>query len=489
MPDSLRILYVTAEAHPLVSTGGLGNVGGALPSALRKLGVDVRLLIPAYRGLIAKIRGEPVGELFRVIPGAGPVQLFQGVLSGKASVPVYAIDCPSLYDREGGPYGDSDGDDWWDNPIRFGVLSKVAALFGSGTAHLGDWQADILHCNDWHTGLAPAYLAHDSKARAQSLITVHNLAFQGNFSPELIPALGLPWSSFSPYGLEFYGHLSFLKAGLHYADYITTVSPTYAREIQNPELGLGMEGLLAFRQNQLEGILNGVDTNLWDPRVDPYLPAHFSPFKFVGKAVNKQILQERLGLEAIAEIPLLAMVSRLTYQKGIDLLLGIVEELLTQPLQLVVLGTGERDYEMQFRQFARRYPRRVSFTADYDEGLAHLIEAGADIFIMPSRFEPCGLNQMYSMLYRTAPVVRCTGGLADSVVDTTPRTLADGTATGFVFKGANEAELMACVLRALLLYGDPHTWRKVLDNGMKRDFSWDFSAECYLKVYRSLLLD
>jgi starch synthase len=487
MPASLRVLYVTAEAHPLVTTGGLGDVGGALPGALRKLGVDVRLLIPAYRGLIGKIKGAPVSEAFTAIPGAGALRLVQGVLPGGDSVPVYAIDCPSLYDREGGPYGD--GDDWWDNAIRFGVLGKVAALLGSGVPVLEGWHADILHCNDWHAGLAPAYLAHDSKARAQSLITIHNLAFHGNFSAELMPTLGLPWSCFSIHGLEFYGQLSFLKGGLYYADYITTVSPTYAQEIQTPEGGYGLEGLLAFRQDRLRGILNGIDTALWDPKTDPYLPARFSARKLVGKAVNKQILQERLELEAVAELPLLGMVSRLSHQKGVDLLLGIAEELLAQPLQLVVLGTGERDYQMQFRQLARRYPRRVSFTADFDEGLAHLIEAAADLFIMPSRFEPCGLNQLYSMRYRTAPVVRHTGGLADSVVDTTPRTLADGTATGFVFKGANEAELLACILRALLVYRDAETWREVVNNGMEQDFSWDVSAARYLEVYRSLVSD
>lgn len=486
--NNLRVLYVAAEAHPLVNTGGLGDVSGALPPALHKLGVDIRILIPAYPGIIDKINGTLVSEYFAVIPGTSAVRIFQGTLPGQDAVPVYAIDCPPLYDREGGPYADPDGNDWWDNPVRFGVLSKVAALFGAG-AGLGGWSADILHCNDWHTGLAPAYLAYDPGATAQSLISIHNLAFQGNFPPDLVPALGLPWASFSLHGVEFFGQISFLKAGLYYADHITTVSPTYAREIQTPEFGFGMQGLLAARQTVMTGILNGIDTTQWDPQTDSYLPAHFGPKKFVGKAVNKQILQERLGLEAAPEVPMLTMVTRLTYQKGVDLLLGITEQLLEQPVQLVVLGSGDKNYELQLRQLARRHPYRVSFTAGYEKALSHLIKAGADIFIMPSRFEPCGLGQMYSMRYRTVPVVRHTGGLADSVVDTTPRSLADGTATGFVFQGANETELLACLLRVLLVYGNPQHWQKLLNNGMQKDFSWTASAARYLEVYYSLVSD
>lgn len=488
MNQKPSVLFATAEVHPLVNTGGLGDVASALPAALRQLGVDIRILIPAYPRVIDQIKGIPVGESYRVLPGASPVRIFQGILPGHDSVAVYAVECPSLYDRNGGPYTDSNGTDWWDNAIRFGVLSRVAALFGS-TDGLAGWSADILHCNDWHSGLAPAYLAHDPNARARSLITVHNLAFQGNFSPDLMSALGLPWSCFALHGVEFYGQLSFLKAGLYYADHISTVSPTYAKEIQTPEYGFGLHGLIAVRNTALTGILNGIDTTQWDPQNDPYLPARYGPKKLVGKSVNKQILQERLGLEALAGIPLLAMISRLTYQKGIDLVLDVVEELMTQPVQLVILGSGDRDYELQLRQLARRYSRRISFLPGYDEALSHLVEAGADMLIMPSRFEPCGLGQMYSMRYRTVPVVRCTGGLADSVVDTTPRSLVNGTATGFMFYGANQAEFLACLLRALLAYNDPGVWSRVQDNGMARNFSWESSAKQYLAIYDSLISD
>jgi starch synthase len=484
----LRVLYCTAEAQPLVKTGGLGEVSGALPPALGKLGVDMRLLIPAYRGVIDTIQGKPLGKPFKVLPGVEePVQLFQGTLpDGQA---VYAIACPPRYDREGGPYSNVDGDEWPDNALRFGILSKVAALFGSAAGLVG-WMADIIHCNDWHTGLAPAYLVYDRRARARSLISIHNIAFQGNCSPELLPALGLPKSCFVPDGVEFYGQISFLKAGLYYADYLTTVSPRYAREIQTAERGFGMEGLLAYRRNRLTGILNGIDTTRWDPQQDSYLTARFGPQNLVGKAVNKQLLQERLGLKASAETVVLGMISRFTYQKGVDLTLGIAEELLEQqPVQLVVLGSGERHYEIDWGRLAWDYPGRVSVTVGYDVALAHLIEAGADIFLMPSRSEPCGLNQMYSMRYGTPPVVRRTGGLADSVVDTTPRTLTEGTATGFVFENANHQELLACVLRALLAYQDKKTWQKIQNNGMLKEFGWETSAAKYLKIYQALAPD
>lgn len=482
--QSLQVLYVTAEAEPLAKTGGLGEVGGALPPALRRLGVDVRLLIPAYPGVIAQIQGKPVGPALLPLPGVQePVQLVLGALTD--GTPVYALDCPLLYNRAGSPYTDENGSDWPDNPLRFAVLSKVAALFGS-TAGLAGWTADILHCNDWHTGLAPAYLLHDPKAWARSLICIHNLAFQGNYSPRLLSELGLPASCFIPDGVEFYGQLSFLKAGLYYADYLTTVSPGYAREIQTPEYGFQMEGLLTYRRKRLLGILNGIDTRQWDPQTDPYLAAHYSAHKLVGKAVNKQLLQERLGLKTEAGAPLLGMISRLTHQKGVDLVLDIAETLLEQPLQLVLLGSGDKHYEIEWRRFARDYPGRVSVTIDYDPALAHQIEAGADIFLMPSRFEPCGLNQMYSLRYGTPPVVHRTGGLADAVVDTTPATLASGTATGFLFDNPNPPELLACLLRALLLYGDQKTWQRLQQHGMQQSFGWDASAARYLQLYQTL---
>jgi len=485
--NSLGVLFVTPEAHPLVKTGGLGDVGGGLPPALQSIGVDARLLLPAYPGLIEASRAEPVGPPFPVLPQLqmGPVRLFRGLLP-RDHTPAYLVGCPLLYERGGGPYVDESGKDWPDNALRFGLLSRVAALFGTGKG-LTDWRPHIIHCNDWQTGLIPAYLAQAAGNRVRTVLTIHNMAFQGNFPPELIPELDLPWSMYKPDGIEFYGRLSFLKAGLFYADHLTTVSPTYAAEIQTSEFGYGMEGLLATRKNRLTGILNGVDNIGWNPETDAHLPAHYSSGDFAGKAANKRALQERLGLPVEPDTPVLGIVSRLTYQKGTDLVLDIAGELLKQPLQLVVLGTGQKIYESRLRQLAVAHPSRVGIAIGYDEGLAHLVEAGADIFLMPSRFEPCGLNQMYSMLYGTPPVVHAVGGLADSVVDATPASLADGTATGFLFHGANPAEVLAVVMRALLLYGNGQAWHKLQVNGMKRDFSWKCSARKYLEIYQTLL--
>ncbi|MFO1371672.1 MAG: glycogen synthase GlgA [Candidatus Competibacteraceae bacterium] len=486
--EPIRVLYVSSEVYPLAKTGGLGDVSSVLPSALRQLGVDARILMPAYPGVVAGLMAQPVGKPVRTLPDLEPAQLFQGTLPEAlpgALTPVYAISSP-LYDRPGGPYVDVNGSDWPDNAIRFGVLSKVAALFGR-SAGFDDWRPHIIHCNDWQSGLAPAYLAHNPETRAHSVMNIHNLAFQGNFSPELLPALGLPWSCFHIQGVEFHGQISFLKAGLYYADHIVTVSPRYACEIQTPEFGFGLQGLLNVYHDRLTGILNGIDADTWNPETDPYLATHYSSHNFYGKAANKCLLQKQLALNPEPDQPLLALVTRLTYQKGIDLVLALAEELLRQPLQFAVLGSGDKAYEAQWRALAEEYPGQVGVMIGYDEQLAHLLEAGADLFLMPSRFEPCGLNQMYSMRYGTLPLVRCTGGLADSVVDTTPRSLLDRTATGFVFEGANRAELLACILRALLLYGDRHAWHQVQHNGMRQDFSWTASAAQYLELYRQLL--
>lgn len=486
MSEELRILFVTPEAHPLIKTGGLGEVAGTLPPALREIGVDARLLLPAYPGLIEQLNAQPLGAPLQVLSSMMPVQLFHGLMPD-GSTPAYLIDAPALYHRNG-PYVDENGKDWPDNALRFGLLSRVAAMFGIEGVSFG-WKPQLIHCNDWQTGLTPAYLAHASGIRACSLINIHNMAFQGNFPPHWLTHLNLPRSSFGVQGVEFHGQLSFLKAGLYYADHITAVSPTYAEEIQTAEFGNGLEGLLSRRKDQLTGILNGVDSAHWDPENDPYLQATYSRSKLQGKAVNKRALQKRFGLEADPNVPLLGIVSRLTRQKGIDLVLAIADELLSQSVQLIVLGSGDKSFEAELRQLQQEHPETVGVHLGYNEKLAHFVEAGADIFLMPSRFEPCGLNQMYSMLYGTPPVVRRTGGLADSVIDATPRTLADGTATGFVFTGDNEAELLACVLRALILFQQKTAWRKLQISGMKQDFRWHRSAQQYLALYRSLITE
>ncbi len=485
MAEPLRVLFATPEAHPLMKTGGLGDVGGALPQALRRSGSDARLLLPAYPGLIHASEATPLGRPFQTLPRVETVQLYQGTLPA-TDVPVYLVSCPTLFYRDGGPYVDADGVDWPDNGLRFGLLSRVAALFGTGEVPV-DWVPDILHCNDWQTALAPAYLAFAAETRTRSVLSIHNMAFQGVFPKTLIPSLKLPWSSFNLDGLEFYDQLSFLKAGIVYAEHITTVSPTYAREIQKTEFGFGLQGLLSARKDSLTGILNGVDVQHWNPAKDGHLDTHYGIRRLAGKSANKQALQARLKLAPEPDTPLIGMVSRLTQQKGVDLVLGIVPELLEQPMQLAILGEGNKAYEQRWRQLAEEHPSRVSVTIGYDEPLAHRIEAGADIFLMPSRFEPCGLNQMYSMRYGTPPVARRTGGLADSVVDATPMALSEGAATGFLFDGAIEAELYSCILRALLLYRDKRDWRKLQVNGMRRDFSWDASAARYLEVYDKVM--
>ena len=479
-----RVLFVTPEAHPLIKTGGLGDVAGALPAALRETGLDVRVLLPAYPSLIEKTGAEPLGPPLQVLRDILPARLFLGLMPD-AATPVYLVDAPSLYHRCG-PYVDENGRDWPDNVLRFGLLARVASMFGHEGGAFG-WAPQLVHCNDWQTGLTPAYLAHAPGARARSLISIHNMAFQGNFAARLLRQLDLPRSSFSVQGLEFHGKLSFLKAGLYYADHITTVSPTYAREIQTAAFGYGLQGLLSLRRKQLTGILNGVDTVHWNPASDALLPARYSSGRLQGKSANKRSLQERFGLRTESGVPVLGMVTRLTRQKGIDLVLGIAEKLLAEPVQLIILGSGDGACQNELQRLRLDFEGKVGIHIGYDEELAHLVMAGSDIFLMPSRFEPCGLTQMYSMLYGTPPIVRRTGGLADSVVDATPRTLADDTATGFLFTGDNEAELMGCVLRALILYQQKTAWRRLQTRGMKQDFSWRHSAEQYLALYRVLV--
>ncbi len=500
----MRVLFATSEAAPLVKTGGLGDVAGALPAALAARGADVRVLLPGYRPVMAALAGTHHGAHHRADRGADrgagtsargrmhpgvTVPAHAGIPAarllerrGPGDVPCYVIDCPALYDRDGGPYQDASGIDWRDNAMRFGLLSRVAALLGCASSPL-DWRPEVVHCNDWQTGLAPAYLRYATDARAASVITIHNLAFQGIFPPGLLAPLGLPPASFTVGGLEYHGSISFLKAALAFADAITTVSPTYAREIQSEPLGFGLQGLLGQRADVLTGIQNGIDTGAWDPARDPHIVARYGPDSLDRKAANKRALQERMGLAADAAAPLVAMVSRLTEQKGIDLVVEAARWIVGLPAQLVVVGTGAREYESAVQAVAARHPGRAAALIGFDEPLAHLVEAGADMFLMPSRFEPSGLNQMYSQRYGTPPVVHATGGLADSVVDCTPATLADGTATGFTFAAATGIALLDAVDRAVTAYRDPPTWRALQRNGMARDFSWSAAAARYVEIY------
>lgn len=481
----LKVLFVTPEVTPLLKTGGLADVSAALPAALREIGVDVRILLPGYPRVMDALPDKRLAASLSNTGFHGEVQLLEAEMPS-SGVPLLVIDYPQFYERDGGPYIDHNGHDWVDNAQRFALLSKVGAILGGSSSPL-DWHPDIVQCNDWQSGLTPAYLHFSPPPNAATIMTIHNMAFQGCFPPLLTTALGLPPSSYGVNGVEYYGRLSFLKAGLFYANHITTVSPTYAEEIQDEPLGFGMQGLLEHRYLDLTGIVNGIDGHEWNPATDKLLPHHFSADDLSGKAANKRALQHKLGLEENPDIPLLGIISRLTYQKGLDLLPPIAPELLEHPVQIVILGSGEAQLEESFIALAQRYPDQVAAVIGFNEGLSHLIEAAADIFLMPSRFEPCGLNQMYSQCYGTPPIVHATGGLVDTVTDASPQNIANGTASGFVFSHATVHGLQECIMRALTAYADKQIWRQIQQNGMRRDFSWGKSAEEYLALYEAVL--
>ena len=480
MSSPLRVLYATSEYAPLVKTGGLGDVAGALPAALRDLGIDCRVVMPAYRGVKQRVDTHATSTAVEPLARMPATQLVEAVFPG--AVPGWLVDSPMLYDREGGPYVSASGRDWDDNALRFGLLSRVAAWLGQ--RHGTPWRADVVHVNDWQTGLAPAYCALRGTERTPSVITVHNLAFQGVFGAQWVEDLGLPASSFTVEGVEYYGQLSFLKAGLYYANAITTVSPTYAEEIQREPGGMGLQGLLAHRRGALTGILNGIDTVAWDPRTDRHIVRPYDAAHLDAKAASKRALQAEVGLTLDDGAFLLGVVARLTAQKGIDLVADVAPSIGQSRSQLVMLGTGDPALEQRVRDLQQRHPGRIAAIIGFDERMAHRIEAGADAFLMPSRFEPSGLNQMYSQRYGTPPIVHATGGLADSVVDCTAATLATGTATGFTFREPSAATLLAAIERARTTWADASTWRRIQRNGMARDFGWRRAAGAYADVYR-----
>jgi starch synthase len=479
----MQVLFVSSEITPLIKTGGLADVSAALPAALLGLGVDIRVLIPGYPQVTKALPNLKFVTRITGLQGFPDVNLLSGGLP--SGLPLWIIDCPEMYSRGGSAYQDEHGIDWFDNAQRFGLLSKIAALLGSANTPL-DWHPDVVHCNDWQSGLTPAYL-HFSYDAAPCVMTVHNLAFQGIFPPQLTAELGLPMTCFHPEGVEYYGNLSFLKAGLVYADHITTVSPTYAKEIQTDALGFGLQGLLMHRNAILTGILNGVDPADWNPATDTHLARQYDIKNIKDKQVNKRELQQRMGLNIDPDIPLFGLVSRFTHQKGLDMVLEIAPHLIAMPAQLVMLGAGEAGMQRTALELSHQYSGQISTYVGFDEGLSHLIEAGADIFLMPSRFEPCGLNQMYSQRYGTPPVVHATGGLVDSVINSTKATLANGTASGFVFgNGLGTLGLMAAAQRAATAFLDKKVWRSLQTNGMSKDFGWDKSAAAYLEIYQRL---
>ena len=462
----MKVLFATPECPPLARTGGLGEVSAALPAALRAAGVDARVLLPAYKEVDAKQLAE-----FAVLET--PLRLLESRLP--SGVPLYLLDCPQLYQRDGGPYQDARGADWPDNALRFGIFCKAAALM-SGHGSPIDWRPDVLHCNDWPAALAPVFLSLQ-EGYARTLLTIHNLAFQGNFPAQWVERLGLPKSFYSTERLEFHARMSFLKGGIVCAHALNTVSPRYAREIQGEEMGCGMDGLLRGRADDLSGILNGIDTAVWDPSRDTFIPQRYDAASLERKRANKVALQRRLNLDPDPRAMLLGSVGRVTHQKGSDLIAAAAGELLAGPVQLAVLGAGERDMEHALSATAARHPGRMAVSIGFDEELSHLIEAGADVFLMPSRYEPCGLNQMYSQRYGTPPVARATGGLAD--------TIEEG-ATGFLFERAEPAALLDAVRRAAALWRDPQRWAGMQRAAMARDFSWAAAARRYADLYRRL---
>ena len=484
MPDEkLKVLFATPEVAPLIKTGGLADVSAALPAALMGLGTDIRVLVPGYPQVMEALKTKGRAATLPALPGVPPAQLIAAKLP--SGVPLLVIES-AIYQRSGGPYQDAAGNDWLDNDLRFGLLSYVGALLSTPDSPF-PWKPDIVHCNDWQTGLTPVYLHYVSGARAKTVITIHNLAFQGIFPVETTARLGLPPQAFSVNGVEYYGKASFLKGGLQFADRITTVSPSYAEEIQREPLGSGLQGLLSHRKDVLTGILNGIDTDAWDPESDPYIERYYNASRLAAKQDNKRALQLRVGLRDEPEIPLFSTVSRLTHQKGHDVLADIATNLVKLPAQLVVLGSGDAQLQKRFQELAHSHPGRIAVQIGFDEGLSHQFEAGADSFVMPSRFEPCGLNQMYSQRYGTPPVVHATGGLRDSVVDCTPETLKKRTATGFMFAPLNRDTLLEACRRAVTAYHDKRIWRQLQKNGMSRDFGWEARAQQYLDLYRGLL--
>lgn len=478
----MKVLHVAAEVYPLVKTGGLADVVAALPPALAEQGADVRLLLPGLPPVLEAVQGArtvlEIGSAF----GALRVRLLLARMP-VTRLPVYVVDAPYLYRRGGSPYQDARGDEWPDNLQRFALLGWVAAHLAAGDADL-QWAPDVVHAHDWHAALACAYMAEHAPTPAASVFTVHNLAFQGLFPMHDWPTLGLASRLMSPAGLEFHGQLSFMKAGLMFADRVTTVSPTYAREIATHEFGCGLDGVIRGRDGDVTGILNGIDCVTWDPAADPSIAARYDRDRLDGKQACRRALQQELRLDADDDALVLTVVSRLTSQKGLDLVLAALPELVARGAQLVVQGTGEPALETAFRMAQQAHPGRVHVHIGYDEARAHRLIAGADAIAVPSRFEPCGLTQMYGLRYGTLPIVRRVGGLADTVVDVDKAL----EATGFVFDTATPASFERCVLRARdIQRGRPDEWRAMQLRAMSQVLSWAGPAKSYVALYQAAL--
>jgi starch synthase len=476
----LKLLSVASEIYPLVKTGGLGDVAGALPGALAAEDVTASSLVPGYPAVLEKLGKAETVQTFADLLG-GPARLLGGSADG---LDLFVLDAPHLYHRPGDPYRGPDREDWPDNALRFAALARVGADMGRGL--VPGFVPDVVQAHDWQAGLVPALLHYTPGARPGTVMTVHNLAFQGLFPPDLLAATGLPPQSFTIDGVEFYGRIGYLKAGLQFADRVTTVSPTYGREILTPEAGMGLDGLLRARSAVLSGILNGIDDAVWNPADDFRIAAAYTGRTIQGRAWNKAALQNQLGLDPNPEALTFGVVSRLSPQKGLDLLLEALPALLRVGAQLALLGSGDADLERAFRSAQLAHPGRIACTIGYDETLAHLMQAGADALLIPSRFEPCGLTQLCALRYGAVPVVARVGGLADTIIDANEMAVAAGVATGIQFWPVNADGLVWAIRRTAELFADGASWRRMQVNGMGIDVSWGKPAHRYAALYRDI---
>ena len=480
---TVDVLAVASEIYPLVKTGGLADVVGALPGALADHGVAVRTLIPGYPAVIAAAKGARTVSVYDDLFG-GTARLRSATVAG---LRLFVLEAPHLFARPGGPYADAAGRDWPDNPRRFAALARVGADIGLGRAP--GYRPDIVHAHDWQTGLTAAYLHYDGGPRPGTVMSVHNLAFQGQFDAALLGPLGLPPESFTPDGVEYYGGIGFLKAGLRLSDSLTTVSPSYAAEICTAEGGMGLEGLLRGRADRLTGILNGIDTAVWNPVADPLIAAPYEAGNLAGRAADRAELQRRFGLTPDHDATVFGVVSRLSWQKGLDLLLEALPALIAEGGQLALLGAGDEALQSGFAEAARAHPGRIGCMIGYDETTAHRIQAGADALLVPSRFEPCGLTQLCALRYGAVPVVARVGGLADTVIDAGPMAQAAGVATGVQFAPVNGPMLENAIRRTARLRRDTAAWTRIQANGMATDVSWRAPALRYADLYRTLIAE
>ncbi len=474
-----KVLSVASEVYPLVKTGGLADVVGALPAALALKGVEMRTLVPGYPKVMAAISNVETVLTIHTLGGEAKLKSAKG-----GGLDLFVIDAPHLYIRDGGIYGDAAGLDWADNWMRFGVLSQVAARIAEG--EVPGFVPDIVHAHDWQAGLAPAYLKYGKAYATPSILTVHNLAFQGRYAADIFPALGLPSHAYGMDGIEYFGGVGYLKAGLQAAWAVTTVSPTYAREIRSSEFGMGLDGLLNARSSSVHGIVNGIDIDVWNPEVDKDIPKQFTVKSLSSRNLNRKALEKKFGLSA-GTGPIFVVISRLTWQKGLDLLSAAADMIVAQGGSLAVLGSGDAAIEAQLHACAARHKGKVGVVIGYDEGLSHLMQAGGDAILIPSRFEPCGLTQLYALRYGCVPVVARTGGLADTVIDANDAALSMKVATGLQFAPVDTASLNDVIARTFALFADKPTWTAMQVAGMGSDVSWDRSAGAYNNLYNSLL--